>query len=99
MSHSFSTPAVEVVATLGASIVGVRHGSDPRGGKTRPATRALIAGGAIGVIAGVLAFIAATRVAAGNQAGLEAWVASGRPAWAFRPEEVSTWLSLLSFAG
>jgi len=103
MSHLVTSPnpspAVEVVATLGDSVVGVRHVSDPHGGATRPATRALIIGGAVALTAGVLAFFAATRVAAANHADLAAWVAAHKPAYAFRPTAVPTWLSVVSFLG
>src|SRR5690242_6729332 len=77
MSHSVThppSPAVEVVATLGDSVVGVAHVSNPKGGATTRATRAMIIGGAVGILAGALAFLAATRIAAGNHAALAAWV-------------------------
>lgn len=102
MSHLPTQPpssAVEVVAMFGDSIVGVRHVSDPHGGVVRPTTRALVAGGAAGILAGVAAFLAATRVAAANHAALTAWLAAKRPAWAFRPDAVPTWLSVVSMLG
>jgi hypothetical protein len=100
MSHQPSPgPAVEVVATLGDSVVGVRHVTDPRGGATRPVTRALLIGGALAVTAGAIAFFAATQIAEANQAALTAWIASKRPAWSFRPEAVPMWISVVSFLG
>jgi hypothetical protein len=101
MSHITTThsTAVEVVATLGDSVVGVRHVSDPRSGKTTTATRAMIIGGAVSIGAGALAFFAATRIAAANHAELTAWVAANKPAWSFRADAVPTWLSVISFLG
>lgn len=102
MSHSPThppSPAVEVVATLGDSVVGVAHVSNPTGGATTRATRAMIIGGAIGIVAGALAFFAATRIAAGNHAALAAWVGRHKPAWSFRPEFVPAWYSVVSFLG
>lgn len=98
-SHAVRNPAVEVVATLGDSVVGVAHVSNPRGGVTTRATRLMIGGGALALAAGGLAFFAATRIAAANNAALTAWVAHHKPAWSFRPEFVPTWLSVVSFVG
>jgi hypothetical protein len=93
------SPAVEVVATFGDSVVGVRHVSDPTSGAVAGTTGAMLIGGAVALVAGAIAFFAATRIAAGNHAELAAWVAAGKPSWAFRPEAVPAWLSVLSFVG
>src|SRR5688572_4208371 len=94
-----ASPAVEVVATLGDSVVGVAHVRDPRGGKTSSATRAMIIGGAVAIAAGVAAFLAATRIADANQTALDAWLANHKPGWSFRPEMVPTWYGVVSFLG
>jgi hypothetical protein len=98
-SSSNPSPAVEVVATFGDSVVGVRHVSETSGGKVTSATRTMIIGGAVSIAAGTIAFLAATRIASANHAGLTAWVEANRPAYAFRPELVPMWMSLVSFLG
>ena len=99
LSNPSPNPAVEVVAMFGDSVVGVRHVTDPHGGRISTTTRALLVGGALAVVLGAIAFIAATRIAAGNQADLAAWLAKGKPQWAFRPDFVPTWLSVMSLVG
>jgi hypothetical protein len=80
-------------------VVGVRHVTDPRGGRISTTTRALLVGGALALALGAVAFIAATRIAAGNAADLAAWLAKGKPQWAFRPDFVPAWLSVMSLVG
>lgn len=90
MSHTNPDPnttpvAVEVTATFGDSVVGVRHAINPRGGVTSIKTRALLAFGAVAVSGAAIGFIAAAKVAADNARAKDALVASGKPEWAFRP--------------
>lgn len=104
MSHSPTHPAlentaVEVVATLGDAVVGVRHVADPRGGAVRPATKALLAGGAALLATSAIAFGYAAHVADANQAALEAWIARGKPAWSFRPERLPAPVDPLMLGG
>jgi len=80
--------AVEVVATFGDAIVGVRHVVDPRGGVVRATTRALIAGGAALLVTTALGFGWAAGVAADNADARAAWKRAGKPDWAFRPQRM-----------
>jgi hypothetical protein len=94
--------AVEVVATFGDAVVGVRHVMDPRGGVVRTATKALLGGGAALLAASALAFGWATHVAAENADAKAAWKAAGKPDWAFRPTLLpvtSTGLDALALGG
>ncbi len=97
-----STPgplAVEVVATLGDSVVGVRHVSRPDAGRLRPLTKALLLGGAALLGTGAIGFAAAASMAHDNQARQQAWTAAGRPLHAFRPTMVSPAHDALTFFG
>ena len=98
-SPSSSPPAVEVVALLASSLLGVRHAIDPRGGRLRPATRGLLAFAAVALLSAAVAFVVATRIAAANDAGRAAWVAAGKPAWAFRARLVPLDLDAITFGG
>jgi hypothetical protein len=91
--------AVEVVATFGDAVVGVRHVTDPRGGVVRTATKVLLAGGAALLASSALAFGWAAHVASENEAALEAWKAKGKPAWAFRPQQLPAGLDALTLGG
>ena len=66
-SHPPSTDkqAVEVVATFGDGVVGVRHVSDPKGGVVTKLTKALVAGG--------IAMLATSAIAFGYAAG-KGWI-------------------------
>lgn len=77
--------AVEVVATFGDSVVGVRHAIDPRGGTIRATTRALLAAGALALVGAGAGFAYAAHVASANADAKARLLASGRPEWAFRP--------------
>jgi hypothetical protein len=94
-----SSPAVEVIATLGDSVVGVRHVVDPRSGRTTTNTRILLGTGIALLVAGVISFFAATSIAASNASNLDAWLARGKPGWSFRPESVPLAMSIVSFFG
>src|SRR5262245_33666081 len=93
------TPAVEVIATLGDSVVGVRHVADPRSGRLSTTTRTLLGVGAALLLAGVILFFAATRIAAANSDARDAWIARDKPEWSFRPTPVPMPLSVVSFLG
>jgi hypothetical protein len=89
MSHTApdsNRVAVEVTATFGDSILGVRHAIDPRGGVTSRKTKALLAFGAVAVAGAAVGFVAAARMASANAARKDALIASGKPEWAFRPD-------------
>jgi hypothetical protein len=103
-THSPSPPttmnnAVEVVAAFGDAVIGVRHLTDPRGGVVKTATKALIAGGLALVATSAISFGWATSVAAKNQAGLKAWMAKGKPAWAYRPQMIPVGVDALMLGG
>jgi hypothetical protein len=91
--------AVEVVATFGDAVVGVRHVTDPRGGAVKTATKLMLAGGAALLASSALAFGWAAHVASENQAALDAWTAKGKPAWAFRPQQLPSGLDALTLGG
>lgn len=91
--------AVEVIAMLGDSVVGVRHVTDPKGGVVKTATKALLATGAALLCTSAIAFGYAAHVAAKNDANLKAFLAKGKPAWAFRPEMLPNALDALTIGG
>ena len=91
--------AVEVVATFGDAVVGVRHVTDPRGGAVKTATKLMLAGGAALLASSALAFGWAAHVASENAEALEAWKAKGKPAWAFRPQQLPVGLDALTLGG
>ncbi len=101
LTHTDSTGprAVEVVATFGDAVVGVRHLTDPRGGVVRTATKALIAGGLALLATSGVAFGYAANQAAENNEALRAWKAAGNPAWAFRPVAMPRGLDPLMIGG
>jgi hypothetical protein len=98
-NENVTKSAVEVVATFGDAVVGVRHLTDPQGGKVRAATKALLAGGAALLAASAITFGWAANVAAENEAGLKAWKALGKPAWAYRPHMIPVGLDAICFGG
>jgi hypothetical protein len=91
--------AVEVVATFGDAVVGVRHLTDPRGGVVKRATKALLAGGVALLATSGIAFGYAANVAAKNEAAYKAWTAQGKPGWAFRPQQLPAGLDALTLGG
>ncbi len=91
--------AVEVVATLGDSVVGVRHVSRPDSGRLRPLTKALLLGGAALLATGAIGFATATRIAHDNEVRRHAWTAAHKPAYGFRPTLVSPAHDALTFFG
>lgn len=79
-------PAIEVVAMLGDSIVGVSYCMEPRGGRIRRATWGIAALGLACLLAAAVAFVVSVRTAAHNQRGLAQWTrGQHRPAFAYRP--------------
>lgn len=91
--------AVEVVASFGGSVVGVRHVADPKSGATRALTKAMLIGGASLLAASALAFGYAQDIASENAAAAKAWAEAKKPMWAFRPEMLPGSLDGLMFAG
>jgi hypothetical protein len=80
--------AIEVAALFDESLVSVKHCMDPRGGRVRAATMALLAAGAIGFVAASLAFVGTAVTAHRNADALDAWThVAHKPAWSFRPEQ------------
>jgi hypothetical protein len=103
-THSPSPPAtqnnaVEVVAAFGDAVIGVRHLTDPRGGVVKKATKALLAGGVALLATSAISFGWAAHVAAKNEAGLKAWTAKGKPAWAYRPHMLPISFDVLTLGG
>lgn len=98
-STAASTRAVEVVASFGGSVVGVRHVADPKSGATRAMTKAMLAGGASLLAASALAFGYAKSVAADNATAAKAWSDAKKPSWAFRPAMLPRSLDGLMFGG
>lgn len=87
---------------FGGSVVGVKHVSNPRGGKVTPATYAMIAGGAALLLLAVGAFAYAVSNVAQNQDDLRQWLAEGRAYHDFRPERISLfwdWLAIMGLVG
>src|SRR5215510_13492322 len=79
-----SSTAVEVVATFGDTVIGVKHVTDPRGGRVTATTRALLVGGALALAGAFAGFAYAAKVAADDDARKAQLIAEGRPEWAFR---------------
>ncbi|MEZ4366282.1 MAG: AgmX/PglI C-terminal domain-containing protein [Kofleriaceae bacterium] len=81
-----SHPTVEVVATLGESIVGVRHVSDARSGRISTRTRAMLAGAAMMLVTASAAFASSLHRSSIDAERRAAWHAEGLPGWAYRGE-------------
>jgi len=94
-----STRAVEVVASFGGSVVGVRHVADPKSGATRAVTKVMMGVGASLLAASALAFGYAQSVASDNAAAAKAWRDAKKPSWGFRPEMLPRSLDGLMFGG
>ena len=84
-----TTPAVEVVATFGDSVVGVKHVTNPRSGRISTATRALLAGGALALTGAMGGFLYQTKVASDDAAAREQSIKQGRPEWWYRAHQTS----------
>ncbi|HEU0034012.1 MAG TPA: AgmX/PglI C-terminal domain-containing protein [Kofleriaceae bacterium] len=92
--------AIEVAAMLGDTVVGVKHCSDPRGGKVTPMTWGFLAGGIACLIASATAFYTSVDTAAQNKAALRYHVEKlGRPAHAFRPQQQGGAVDVMAFGG
>lgn len=91
--------AVEVVASFGGSVVGVRHVADPKSGATRAITKAMLLGGASLLAVSAIAFGYANSVATDNAAAAKAWSEAKKPSWAFRPEMLPRSLDGLILGG
>lgn len=85
---------------LGDSVVGVKHLSDPRGGKPTPLTWALLIAGALLLATSVLAFHAGIANAAHNETARTQWIQElGKPAHTFRPARISLIYDWMAFGG
>jgi hypothetical protein len=90
--------AVEIVTTLGASVVAVRH---LRAG-TRERDRAglvLVVTAGLALTVALVSFAVATAIAADNAARAAAWTAAKHPAWAFRPRLLPVSLDAVALGG
>jgi len=97
VAPSPAAPVVEVVTTLGASVVAVDHlrhqpARAPRARLMLGLGAALLAGSAITFAAGV-------RSAHRDTVARERWIAEGRPAWAFRPTSHGAASDVLALGG
>ena len=77
--------AVEVVTVLGDTVLGAKHCTDPRGGKLKPATWAVLGFGAACLLGVAIAFALSLADAAADRAWLDAHRLANWPAYAFRP--------------
>jgi hypothetical protein len=92
--------AVEVVAMLGDSVIGVKHCIDPRSGRVSRATWAVVAAGVVCLIASAIAFTISVRDAGDNRARFETWTrVDHRPARAFRPHRLGYGVDWVAFGG
>jgi TonB family protein len=91
--------SVEVAAMLGGSVVGVKHVSNPRGGKIQPATYGMLGGGVALLVLALVAFIIAVTNTAFNKAALDAWLAANNPYHEFRPDRLSLIWDWIAFGG
>jgi pSer/pThr/pTyr-binding forkhead associated (FHA) protein len=92
--------AIEVAAMLGDSVVGVKHVSEPRGGKVTPVTYGLFATGAALLLMSAIAFGVAVSNAGFNIDYKRAWVEDQkRPAWEWRPRRISLAYDWMAFGG
>ncbi|MEZ4362829.1 MAG: AgmX/PglI C-terminal domain-containing protein [Kofleriaceae bacterium] len=77
--------ALEVVAMLGDSVVALKHCTTAPSGRKLSA-RAWFALAAVAGLIALTAFGHAVQVSSRNEQAQRAWVAAGRPQWAFRPQ-------------
>ncbi|WP_428267474.1 AgmX/PglI C-terminal domain-containing protein [Haliangium sp.] len=92
--------AIEVVAMLGDSVVGVKHLMNPRSGKVTGLTYGMFAGGALFVILALSGFFFGVSLAEFNKQAYHEWVQElKRPAIDFRPVRAGVGLDILVFAG
>jgi hypothetical protein len=95
-----TAPAVEVVAMLGDSVVGVRHCVDPTSGRVRPATWAMLATSIAALLAFGITFWAAVERAAENQRHYEyETTVLRKPGFAVRPQPLPGGYDWLAFGG
>jgi hypothetical protein len=92
--------AIEVAALLGDSVIDVKHCIDPKSGKVTRTTIAFFAVACVLAVMSVVAFAVSVHVAAVNHAALDAWThVLKRPAYSFRPEELSFAYDWCAFGG
>jgi hypothetical protein len=92
--------AIEVATMLGDSVVDVKHCMDPRSGKVSSKTWALLATGALCVLASGIAFYVSVSTAAYNASALDFWTnVANKPAYSYRPELLSSGYDWLAFGG
>jgi hypothetical protein len=95
--------AIEVAAMLGDSVVGVKHVSNPKGGKITPTTYAYFGIGAFLLLLSAFAFSTGVRNATYNVEAMHRWTeVEQRPVHEFRPRRISLafdWMAFGGFAG
>lgn len=92
--------AIEVAAMLGDSVVGVKHVSNPRGGKITPTTYAYFGIGAFLLLLSLFAFASGVRNAAANKAAEADWTdVKELPIADFRPHRLSMAFDWMAFGG
>lgn len=91
--------SIEVAAMLGDSVIGVKHCSDPRGGKVTAATWMFLAGGLACLLASAGAFFSSVDNAADNKTAKQQHLAAHKPERAFRPHVQSDVVDVLAFGG
>ena len=92
--------AIEIAAMLGDSVIGVKHCMNPNSGKVSPRTWGMLAAGAGCLLMSGIAFALSVRTAAFNKGALDAWVRiAHKPAYSYRPHELSAGYDFLAFGG
>lgn len=92
--------AVEVVAMLGDSVVGVKHCIDPKGGNVSGTTWMLFGVGAVSLIAMLIAFSMSVSNAAFNKGRYDyETIQLHKPGYAVRPRMLSSAFDWIAFGG
>jgi hypothetical protein len=98
--HSSASPAVEVVAMLGDSVIGVRHILEPSRRPAMAVHRALFATGALLLVIAATAFAFGVRSARLDAHARRHWIeVEQRPAWQFRPSRIGPLGDAAAFGG
>ena len=91
--------SVEVAAMLGDSVVDVKHCLDPHSGKVSRTTWAVVAAGAVSLLASGIAFAISIHNAKVNEDALETWKSQGKPETMFHAHNLSFGFDWLAFGG
>jgi hypothetical protein len=91
--------AVEVVATMGDTVLGVRHLAPVPAKASGHARGWLLGAGAAMLLAGAAACAVSISRSSDDAARRDAWAAQGNPAWAFRADLGSRGLDLTALLG